>query len=179
MVPHLPPSEPLLTIIQHLAPPRVLHDEKSRAQVASSETSLSRSEPTLVEASEVPASRFYRSDISPNLVRQGHKWESPISSPDVLASMKLVSGAERLLWLAPDGTVSAGSLESIVSRAIDESTASSTDNHFKATFLTTYQLFSTSMRLFEMLKNRFVDLHPFDTRSLYSYVDNVFLENRF
>lgn len=92
--------------------------------------------------------------------------------------MNLASGAERLLWFAPDGTVSAGSLGGIATRVVDESTGSSTDHPLESTFLTTYQLFSTSIRLFEIVKRRF-ESDPTDTRSQYAYVNNVFTENRF
>jgi hypothetical protein len=92
--------------------------------------------------------------------------------------MNLVSGAERLLWFAPDGTVSAGSLEGIATRVIGESAGSSTDHPLEATFLTTYQLFSTSIRLLEVVKRRSEStiLDPTDTRSQYAYVNNVFPE---
>jgi hypothetical protein len=87
---------------------------------------------------------------------------------------------KRLLWFAQDGTVSAGSLEDIAARVVDESKGSSTDHPLESTFLTTYQLFSTSIRLFEIVKRCFEStlLDPTDTRSQYAYVNIVFPEKR-
>src|SRR5258708_18838891 len=69
---------------------------------------------------------------------------------------RVTSDAECFLRYAEDGTVLAGNLEGLVSRVIDRGTDSSRDERFRATFLTIYQLFSTSGRLFEILKRRFV-----------------------
>ena len=99
-------------------------------------------------------------------------------SPGVLATMeKVASDTECLLRLAEDGTVSAGNLEGLVSRVIDRSPDSPGGERFRATFLTVYQLFSTNVRLFEILKRRFesANLDPTDTRSQYSYVNIVLL----
>jgi RasGEF family protein len=89
--------------------------------------------------------------------------------------MERVTGdAECFLRYAEDGTVLAGNLEGLVSRVIDRGTDSSRDERFRATFFTIYQLFSTSGRLFEILKRRFelaTKLDPTDTRSQYSYVN--------
>jgi len=97
------------------------------------------------------------------------------------AMEKVDSDTEVFLRFAEDGTVSAGNLEGLVSRVIDGRAGSSAEDHFKATFLTTYQLFSTSARLFEILKRRFeaADLDPADTQTQHSYVNNVFLEDKF
>ena len=89
---------------------------------------------------------------------------------------KVASDPECFLRLAEDGTVSAGNLEGLVSRVIklEKSTDSSNDERFSVTFLTIYQLFSTSVHLFEILKRRYVSatkLDPTDTRSQYSYVN--------
>ncbi len=85
---------------------------------------------------------------------------------------KEASDAECLLRLAEDGTVSAGNIEGLVSRVIDRTADSSKDDErVRATFLTIYQLFSTSACLFEILKRRFVSADPTDTRSQYSYVN--------
>jgi hypothetical protein len=65
------------------------------------------------------------------------------------------SDSESLLWPAIDGTVSAGNLEGLVSRVIAEILDPSRDDHFRATFLTIYQLFATSERLIDILKRRF------------------------
>lgn len=90
---------------------------------------------------------------------------------------KVAGDTECLLRLAEDGTVSAGNLEGLVSRVIDRSTDSPGGERFRATFLTVYQLFSTNVRLFEILKRRFesANLDPTDTRSQYSYVNIVLL----
>ena len=62
---------------------------------------------------------------------------------------------ESLLRPAKDGTVSSGNLEGFLSRIIAGSADSSRDERFKAAFLTIYQLFATSERVFEVLKQRF------------------------
>ena len=89
---------------------------------------------------------------------------------------KVASDPECLLRLTEDGTVSAGNLEGLVSRVIEleKTTGSFNDERFRVTFLTMYQLFSTSVHLFEILKRRYVSttkLDPTDTRSQYSYVN--------
>jgi hypothetical protein len=86
---------------------------------------------------------------------------------------KMASDVEGMLRLAEDGTLSAGNLEGLVSRVIDRTTDSSSgDERFGATFLTIYQLFSTSVRLFEILKRRFESTTA-DTRCQYSCVNIV------
>ena len=86
---------------------------------------------------------------------------------------KMASEAEGMIRLAEDGTVSAGNLEGLVSRVIDRTTdSSSEDERFGATFLTIYQLFSTSVRLFEILKRRFESTAA-DTRCQYSCVNTL------
>ena len=85
------------------------------------------------------------------------------ASEDVLHFLKSVaSDPESLLQLAKDGTVSAGNLEGLISRAIIGSSDSFRDERFKATFLTIYQLFATSEQVFEILKRRFeaTDVDP-------------------
>jgi RasGEF N-terminal motif len=82
------------------------------------------------------------------------------------------TGSEGLLRSATDGTVSAGNLEGLVSRVISDSDIadSARDDRFRATFVTIYQLFSTSERLFNILKRRFetTELKPVTVRSRYS-----------
>jgi hypothetical protein len=92
---------------------------------------------------------------------------------------KVASDSESLLQLAEDGAVLAGNLEGLVSRVIDGTADSSGDERFRATFLTIYQLFSTSARLFEILKRRFESAghDPTGTRSRYTYVNIVLLGN--
>jgi hypothetical protein len=86
---------------------------------------------------------------------------------------EVASDSKRLLRLTEDGAVSAGNLEGLVSRVIDGTTDPPGDERFRTTFLTIYQLFSTSERLLEILKKRFkwAGLDPTDTRSQYSYVN--------
>ena len=69
--------------------------------------------------------------------------------------MGAANDPESLLRPVRDGTVSAGNLEGFLSRVIAGSADSSKDEHFKAVFLTIYQLFATSERVFEVLKRRF------------------------
>lgn len=77
-------------------------------------------------------------------------------SREVLGSLERVaSDPERLLRPANDGSVSAGNLEGLFSRAITGSADLSRDERFTAAFLTIYQLFATSERLFEVVKRRF------------------------
>ena len=70
---------------------------------------------------------------------------------------KVASDAECLLRVAEEGTVSADHLGSLVDRVIEleRTIDSSRDERFRATFLTIYQLFSTSIHLFEVLKKAF------------------------
>ena len=91
-------------------------------------------------------------------------------SPAVLEFLeKVASDPEGLLRTATDGSVSAGNLEGFVSRAITGTVDLSKDDRFKVAFLTIYQLFATSERLFEILKRRFVSrgLDPTHARSRY------------
>ena len=69
--------------------------------------------------------------------------------------MRAANDPESLLRPAIDGTVSSGNLEGFLSRVIAGSADSSRDQRFKAAFLTIYQLFTTSERVFEVLKRRF------------------------
>jgi serine/threonine protein kinase len=106
---------------------------------------------------------------------QSRKWE-PVS-PVVLNFMdKAASDSECLLRFATDGTVSAGNLEGLVSRVISD-IAASRDDRFRATFLTIYQLFATSERLFGILKRRFesTELDPITVRSRYPIL--LFIES--
>ena len=62
------------------------------------------------------------------------------------------SDSECVLRLATDGTVFAGNLEGLVSGVITDMEDPSRNDNFGATFLTIYQLFATSERLFDILK---------------------------
>jgi hypothetical protein len=57
--------------------------------------------------------------------------------------------------MATDGTVLAGNLEGFVSRVTFSVADSSRNDRFLGTFLTIYQLFATSERVFNILKRRF------------------------
>ena len=99
---------------------------------------------------------------------QSRDWE-PVSSA-VLRSMEMAaSDSESFLQPATDGIVSAGNMEGLVSRAITDIEDSPRNDHFRATFLTIYQLFATSERLFDILKRRFEssELDPVSSRSRY------------
>ena len=99
---------------------------------------------------------------------QTHNWE-PVS-PVVLSFMEMAaSDPECVLRRATDGTVSAANLEGLVAGVITDIEGPSRNDHFKATFLTIYQLFATSERLFEILKNRFEssEFDPVAARSRY------------
>jgi hypothetical protein len=80
-----------------------------------------------------------------------------------------------------DGSVSAGNLEDLISRVITDTTDISMDRRFRGTFLTIYQLFATSERLFEILKRRFgsMELDPREDhiRSRFKYVNDALPEN--
>jgi hypothetical protein len=78
------------------------------------------------------------------------------ASEDVLRFLQsAASDPESLLRPARDGTVSAGNLEGLLSRAIVGSSDPVRDERFNAAFLTIYQLFATSEQVFEILKRRF------------------------
>lgn len=98
---------------------------------------------------------------------QSRKWE-PVSRVVLDFMERAASDSECLLRFATDGAVSAGNLEGLVSRVISD-IAASRDDHFRATFLTIYQLFATSERLFSILKRRFesTELDPITVRSRY------------
>jgi hypothetical protein len=99
---------------------------------------------------------------------QTRNWE-PVS-PVVLGFMEMAaSDSECVLRRSTDRTVSAANLEGLVSGVITDIEGPSRNDHFKATFLTIYQLFATSERLFEILKRRFEssELDPVAARSRY------------
>ena len=89
---------------------------------------------------------------------QGRNWE-PVSTV-VLHSLEIAAREpQSVVKPSRDGTVSAGNLEGLVSRVIADIVDPSKNGHFTTTFLTIYQLFATSERLFDILKRRF-DLDP-------------------
>ncbi|KAF8497034.1 ras guanine nucleotide exchange factor domain-containing protein [Russula emetica] len=99
-------------------------------------------------------------------------------NPVVLGSMETAAcDSERLLRHATDGTVSAGNLEGLVSRVITDIEDPSRDDRIRETFLTIYQLFATSERLFHILKRRFEssELDPVATSSRFSIL--LFIES--
>lgn len=91
------------------------------------------------------------------------------------------SDSEGLLRPATDGTVSSGNLEGLVFRVISDIEDPSRNDHFRATFLTIYQLFATNERLFHILKRRFEssELDPVAARSRYPYVNNALPSNEY
>lgn len=82
---------------------------------------------------------------------------------------RAASDTKRLLWLATDGTVSAGNLEGLVSRVITDIEDPSSNDRFRATFLSTYQHSTISERLFDVLKRRLEssEVNPIPARSRY------------
>jgi hypothetical protein len=111
---------------------------------------------------------------------QSRNWE-PVS-PVILGLMEMAaSDSECLLRRAIDGTVSAGNLEGLVSRVITDIEDPSRNDRFRATFLTTYQLFATNEHLFDILKRRFEssDLDPVAAGSRYPWVNNVLPSNEY
>jgi RasGEF N-terminal motif len=77
--------------------------------------------------------------------------------------------------------VSAGNLEDLVSRVITDIEDPSRNDRFRATFLTTYQLFATNERLFDILKRRFEssELDPVAAGSRYPWVNNALPSNEY
>ena len=121
------------------------------------------------KASKMVASQPSLLTTSNIILPQRPKWE-PVT-PLVLGLMeKAVTDSECLLRPATDGTVLAGNLEGFVSQIISDIADSSRNDRFRATFLTIYQLFVTSERLFNILKRRFETsvLNPVAERSRYS-----------
>ena len=89
------------------------------------------------------------------------------------------SDSECILRPAIDGTVSSGNLEGLVFRVITDIEDPSRNNRFRATFLTIYQLFATSERLFHILKRRFESSDSAAARSRYPYVNNALPSNEY
>jgi hypothetical protein len=90
--------------------------------------------------------------------------------------MQMAAGdSECLLRPAIDGSVSSGNLEGLVFRVLTDIEGPSRNDRFRATFLTIYQLFATSERLFHILKRRFEssEQDPAAARSRYPYVNNA------
>jgi hypothetical protein len=144
-LPSLPPSIPSSdTLSVHQRPrPAAKPSAPSRAQTT-----------PLKARKDSVGSHISRSGSLLAPLPQSRKWE-PLS-PAVLEFLeKVASDSDGLLRPAADGSVSAGNLEGLVSRIISGSADKSRDARFMSTFLTVYQLFATSDRLFEVLKRRF------------------------
>jgi RasGEF N-terminal motif len=126
-----------------------------RRSASISNESIARPErPSKSQTISAKASQPSRSSTSLVLLPPSRKWVSV--SPEVVQSMeKAANDTECILRPARDGRVSAGNLEGLVFRVITPTADSSRDDDFKSTFLTIYQLFATSDRLFEILKRRF------------------------
>ena len=102
------------------------------------------------------------------ILPQSRDWESVIVTPvDLDLLEKATTDSQSLLRTTTDGTVLAGNLEGFVSRIISDISDSSRNDRFGATFLTIYQLFATSERLFNILKRRF-ETDPVTMGSRYS-----------
>jgi hypothetical protein len=98
----------------------------------------------------------------------------------VLGLMEMAADdSECLFRLATDGSVSAGNLEGLVYQVITDIEDPSRNVHFRATFLTIYQLFATSERLFHILKRRFESSELDPARSRYSYFNNALPSNEY
>jgi hypothetical protein len=149
LLPSLPPSIPSSDTLS-------VHQ---RAPLPAKPSTPIRAQTTPVKARKNSvASHISRSGSLLPPLPQSRKWE-PLS-PVVLEFLeKVASDSDGLLRPAADGSVSAGNLEGLVSRIITGSANKSQDAHFMATFLTVYQLFATSERLFEVLKRRFGSTH--------------------
>ena len=95
-----------------------------------------------------------RSQTSCIILPQSCDWESvaPVGL-DLLE--EATTDSESSLQTAKDGTVLAGNLEGFVSQVISEIADSSRNGDFRETFLTIYQIFATSKKLFNILKRRF------------------------
>jgi hypothetical protein len=159
--PGAPPAKPLSP---NMTRTRTMPTKKS------SKTAAPRSVLTFSESTQ-------SATLSIDLPRS-RNWE-PVS-PVVSGSMEMAtSGSECLLRLATDGTVSAGNLEGLVYRVITDIEDPSRNIHFRATFLTIYQLFATSERLFHILKRRFESSEPDPARSRYLYVNNALPSNEY
>ena len=130
----------------------------------------SRTTPTK-KAPKTPARQPSRSATLSVSLPQSRKWE-PVNYVVLELLERAATGSEGLLRSAIDGSVSAGNLEGLVSRVISDSDIadSARDDHFRATFVTIYHLFSTSERLFNILKRRFetTEIKPVTVRSRYS-----------
>ena len=109
---------------------------------------------TPVDVSSVVVHEPSRSASSLILLPQDRQWVSV--NPEVLDFMQAAANdTEYFIRPAPDGSVSSGNLEGLVSRVVTGTANSSRDVRFRAAFLTIYQLFATSERVFEILKRRF------------------------
>lgn len=142
------------------------HSFVNRAAVAPPRAPPGRALTTPTRAPKGVAPQPSRSASLLIIPPQTRKWE-PVS-PTVLHFLgKVASDSQSLLKPSADGSVSVGNLEGFVSRVITGTADASKDSHFRATFLTVYQLFATNERLFEILKRRFesTGLDPAHARS--------------
>ncbi|KAI0295807.1 hypothetical protein BC826DRAFT_1007721 [Russula brevipes] len=134
---------------------------RTLAAPSKSKGSLSGPHSTTLGKYKVAARQSTPSLLTLLLQRLGQNRQWVRVSSEVLALMdKVASDTECFLRSGEDGAVLAGNLEGLVTRAITVTADSHKDNHFKAVFLTTYQLFATSERLFEILKRRFESAGP-------------------
>ncbi|KAI0255388.1 ras guanine nucleotide exchange factor domain-containing protein [Lactifluus subvellereus] len=126
----------------------------THSELPSKPPTPSKSGTTWLEVSSVMVPQPSRSASSLILQPQNRQW-IPVN-PEVLDFMQTAANdTECLLRPAKDGSVSSGNLEGLVSRVITGTADSSRDDRFRAAFLTIYQLFATSERVFGILKRRF------------------------
>ena len=130
--------------------------------------SPNRSKTMPTEFSIITAPQPTQSATLPIDLSQACNWGTVSLTVSGLMEMA-ASDSECVLRLATDGSVFAGNLEGLVSRVITDMEDPSRNDHFGATFLTIYQLFATSERLFDTLKRRFESskVDPVAARSRY------------
>jgi hypothetical protein len=135
-----------------------LHVQNRAPQVNPSAPSRAQTAPTSVPDAEARISRS-----APLLVPLPRRRRREPLSQEILEFLeRVVNDSENLVHHPADGSVSAGNLEDLISRVIIDTADPSEDSRFRHAFLTVYQLFATSERLFEILKRRFgsMELDP-------------------
>jgi RasGEF N-terminal motif len=136
-----------------------LHVQKRAPQVKSSTRSRAQTAPTRVPNAEAPQISQPATLLVP-LPRSRRR--QPLSQVVLEFMEKVANDSENLVRHPADGSVSAGNLEDLISRVITDTADPSEDSRLRHAFLTVYQLFTTSERLFEILKRRFrsMELDP-------------------
>ena len=136
-----------------------LHVQKKAPRVKPSTQSRAQTAPTSVPKAEAP--RISRSATLLVPLPRSRRRE-PLSQVVLEFLENVANDSENLVRHPADGSVSAGNLEDLISRVITDTADPSEDSRFRHAFLTVYQLFVTSERLFEILKRRFgsMELDP-------------------